>query len=165
MKTLKTTRDGKGACLPTISAVPTSCMAHSHGGRADCAYLTKVTPYLFLILSLTKGPVHKIEISPGCINQYLQAVQSNTSISKRLDIYSDGYLHGFLFGRLNGLRLLPKYKILLAEVLERNRSRVLFKERMLDFFRDDELRMFDTKAKVFVGSAEGFVEVGIIRRY
>ena len=59
MKTPKTNRDDKGACLPAVSAVPTSCMAHSHGRRADCAYSNaEVTPYLFLILSLTKGPLH-----------------------------------------------------------------------------------------------------------
>ena len=57
---MKTTKDDKGAGLPAVSTVPTSCMAHSHGGRADCAYLknAKDTPYLFLILSLTKGPLH-----------------------------------------------------------------------------------------------------------
>ena len=38
---MKTTKDDKGAGLPAVSTVPTSCMAHSHGGRADCAYLTK----------------------------------------------------------------------------------------------------------------------------
>jgi hypothetical protein len=60
MKTPITIIDGDDACLPAVSAAPTSCMAHSHGGRADCALLknAKVTPYFFLILSLTKGPLH-----------------------------------------------------------------------------------------------------------
>jgi hypothetical protein len=59
MKTPITIIDGDDACLPAVSAAPTSCMAHSHGGRVDCALLknAKVTPYFFLILSLTKGPL------------------------------------------------------------------------------------------------------------